>query len=80
MTIDLKPEFAERLCQDAAREGIPPEEYAARALEEAAGLHPPHEVGHGRLSGAKGWETFWTHFWKATRMSSAKPSRFFAKV
>jgi hypothetical protein len=34
MTIDLKPEFAERLCQDAAREGIPPEEYAARALEE----------------------------------------------
>jgi hypothetical protein len=34
MTIDLKPELEERLAQDAAREGIPPEEYAARALEE----------------------------------------------
>jgi hypothetical protein len=29
MTIDPMPDFADRLSQDAARKGIPPEEYAA---------------------------------------------------
>ena len=35
LTITLRPEFEEQLREDAARAGLPPEELAARRLEEA---------------------------------------------